>query len=83
MLFEFRNVLACLENYEEAIDAFKKALMLDKKSVEALFGLGNIMYMQDNIIDAVKYYNQAEVRLIRYFDAEHSYNETKGGATIR
>lgn len=27
--------------------------------------------------------NQAEVWLIRYFDAEHSYNKTKGGATKR
>lgn len=27
--------------------------------------------------------NQAEVWLIHYFDAEHSYNKTKGGATIR
>ena len=35
-----------MEKYDDAIDAFKKALMLDDKSSTVLFDLGNLMYLK-------------------------------------
>lgn len=40
------NVYTCMEKYDDAIDAFKKALMLDDKSSTVLFDLGNLMYLK-------------------------------------
>jgi len=38
------NVFSCLEKYDDALENFKKALMLDEKSSSILFDIGNIMY---------------------------------------
>lgn len=39
------NVYSCLEKYDDALENFKKALMLDEKSSTVLFDIGNIMYL--------------------------------------
>ncbi len=52
------NVYSCLEKYDDALENFKKALMLDEKSSTVLFDIGNIMYLKGDKIEAVKYYNK-------------------------
>ena len=37
------NVYSCLEKYDDALENFKKALMLDEKSSTVLFDIGNII----------------------------------------
>lgn len=54
------NVYSCLEKYDDALENFKKALMLDEKSSTVLFDIGNIMYLKGDKIEAVKYYNKAD-----------------------
>lgn len=49
------NVYSCLEKYDDALENFKKALMLDEKSSTVLFDIGNIMYLKGDKIEAVIY----------------------------
>lgn len=54
------NTYASTENFDKALEAFKKALIIESDNVEVLFGLGNLMYLQGNLSEAIKYYNKAE-----------------------
>ncbi|MBS5471347.1 tetratricopeptide repeat protein [Agathobacter rectalis] len=47
------NVYSCLEKYDDALENFKKALMLEEKSSTVLFDIGNIMYLKGDKIEAV------------------------------
>lgn len=38
-------MLLCLERYDEALDNFKKGLMIDEKSDTINFDIGDIMYV--------------------------------------
>lgn len=54
------NSEANLGEYDEAIKSFEKALLLDKKSVDALFGIGNVYFLKEDRVSAIEYYNRAE-----------------------
>ena len=54
------NSEANIGEYDEAIKSFEKALLLNKKSIDALFGIGNVYFLKEDRISAIEYYNKAE-----------------------
>lgn len=54
------NACASLGEYDNAIEAFSKALILEPDNGEVLFDLGNVYLLQENIKKSIEYYNKAE-----------------------
>lgn len=54
------NAYACLDRHDEAMDSFKKALMLDENNASVLFDMGSTLYLKGEIAEAIKYYNKAD-----------------------
>lgn len=54
------NACVNLGQYDEALVAFKNALLLDTTSGETLYSIGSIYLLKDEKLKAVEYYNKAE-----------------------
>lgn len=54
------NACANMGLFDEALAAFKSALIVDPSSGEALYSIGNIHLLRDEKLKAVEYYNKAE-----------------------
>ena len=54
------NAQVNLDELDEAVKAFRSALILDKSSGRALFSLANVYYLQNNNQDAIRTYVKAE-----------------------
>ncbi len=54
------NACANMGLYDDALAAFKSALIVDPTSGEALYSIGNIHLLKDEKLKAVEYYNKAE-----------------------
>lgn len=68
------NVYSCLEKYDDALENFKKALILDEKSSTVLFDISErvkpmneqIYYLVDNINTAINHRKQISFRYFHY-----------------
>lgn len=60
LYMDLGNATASLEEYEEAIEAFQKALMLEPDNNEVLFDIGSVYLLQGDIKRTMEYYNKAE-----------------------
>ena len=54
------NACANMGLYDEALSAFKSALIVEPSSGETLYSIGNIHLLKDEKLKAVEYYNKAE-----------------------
>lgn len=54
------NACANLEQFDDALAAFKNALILDANSGETLYSIANIYLLKDDRLKAVEFYNKAE-----------------------
>lgn len=54
------NACANMGLYDEALSAFKSALIVEPSSGEALYSIANIYLLKDEKLKAVEYYNKAE-----------------------
>ena len=54
------NACVNLGELDDAVKAFINALTAKPDSGETLFSLGNVYFLQDNYVRAIKYYNKAE-----------------------
>lgn len=54
------NACANLGKYDEAIESFKKALLVDPNYVEAYFSIGSIYVLMNEKVKAIEFYNKAE-----------------------
>lgn len=54
------NACANLGQYDEAIESFKKALLVDPNYVEAYFSIGSIYVLMNEKVKAIEFYNKAE-----------------------
>lgn len=54
------NAYVDLNEMDEAVKAFKSALILDKNSGQTLFSLANVYYLMDDSKNAIKHYVKAE-----------------------
>lgn len=62
------NACANLQQYDEAIVALKKVLIIDSNYGEAYFSIGSVYVLKDDKLKAVEYYNKAE---------EHGYQSSQ------
>lgn len=62
------NACANLQQYDEAIEALKKVLIIDSNYGEAYFSIGSVYVLKDDKLKAVEYYNKAE---------EHGYQSSQ------
>lgn len=53
------NACANLGKYDEAIESFKKALLVDPNYVEAYFSIGSIYVLMNEKVKAIEFYNKA------------------------
>lgn len=54
------NAHASLEEYNEAVQAFSKALVIEPKNGEILFSIGSVYLLQERLTKCIEYYNKAE-----------------------
>lgn len=54
------NACANLGQFDDALAAFKNALVVEGNSGEALYSIANIHLLKDERLKAVEYYNKAE-----------------------
>lgn len=75
------NAYASMGEYDNAVDAFSKALLLDPNNGEILFDIGCVYLLQERLKKCIEYYNKAEaagydnVRL--YMNMAAIYNALK------
>lgn len=60
LFMDLGNAHASLEEYNEAIQAFSKALLLQPKNGEILFNIGSVYLLQERLTKCIEYYNKAE-----------------------
>ena len=60
LFMDLGNAHASLEEYNEAIQAFSKALLLQPKNGEILFSIGSVYLLQERLTKCIEYYNKAE-----------------------
>ena len=48
-----------LEKLNEAYEIFLDGFNIDTKNIKTLINLGNVLSLQDNILEAIKIYNEA------------------------
>jgi type IV pilus assembly protein PilF len=80
----FSNIALCqikLENHPAAIDAYLKALQLDRNNGIALSGITELYILSDNVDKAQHYYNRL-VRLIREQGMQHTAQSLWQGIRI-
>ena len=54
------NAYASMGEYDNAVDAFSKALLLDPNNGEILFDIGCVYLLQERLKKCIEYYNKAE-----------------------
>ena len=54
------NACASLGEYDNAVEAFTKALTMEPNNGEVLFNIGSVYLLQENIKKSIEYYNKAE-----------------------
>lgn len=60
LFMDLGNAHASLEEYNEAVQAFSKALMIEPKNGEILFNIGSVYLLQERLTKCIEYYNKAE-----------------------
>ena len=81
------NAYASMGEYDNAVDAFSKALLLDPNNGEILFDIGCVYLLQERLKKCIEYYNKAEaagydnVRL--YMNMAAIYNALEDKANTR
>ncbi len=60
LFMDLGNAHASLEEYNEAVQAFSKALVIEPKNGQILFSIGSVYLLQERLTKCIEYYNKAE-----------------------
>lgn len=60
LYIDLGNACASLAEYDEAIQAFSKALVMEPGNGELLFNIGSVYLLQERLKKCIEYYNKAE-----------------------
>ena len=60
LFVDLGNAHASLEEYNEAVQAFSKALIIEPQNGEILFNIGSVYLLQERLTKCIEYYNKAE-----------------------
>lgn len=60
LFMDLGNAHASLGEYNEAVQAFSKALIMEPQNGEILFNIGSVYLLQERLTKCIEYYNKAE-----------------------